>query len=51
MYDKLEKEKKLEQAVLSVRAKYGANSLLRGMNLSDGAMTITRNKQIGGHRS
>jgi len=50
-YDKLEKEKKLEQAVLSVRAKYGANSLLRGMNLSDGAMTITRNKQIGGHRS
>ena len=32
------------------KKKYGKNAILKGMNLEDGATTIDRNKQIGGHR-
>ena len=49
-YDALNKERQLYAALLEVRTKYGANALLKGMNLMDGATTIERNKQIGGHR-
>ncbi|MCC6095115.1 MAG: DNA methylase, partial [Eubacterium sp.] len=47
----LEKEKNLQKAVLSVKAKYGANAILRGMSLQKGARTMERNTQIGGHRA
>ncbi len=46
-----EKEKKLQQATLSIIDKYGKNALLKGMNLEEGAMTMKRNKQVGGHSS
>ena len=49
----LEKEKnevKVQQAILNIKNKYGKNSILKGMNLENGATTISRNKQVGGHR-
>ena len=34
-----------------VKNKYGKNAMLKAMNLQDGAMQITRNGQIGGHKA
>ena len=31
--------------------KYGKNAIIKGMNLAEGATTIERNGQIGGHKS
>ena len=50
-YDALNREKQLHAALLEVRTKYGANALLKGINLFDGATTKMRNEQIGGHRA
>ena len=50
-YDALSKEKQLHAALLEVRTKYGANAILKGLNLLDGATTKMRNEQIGGHRA
>ena len=47
----LEKEKNLQKASLEVKQKYGKNAIIKGMNLLDGATTITRNAQIGGHKA
>ncbi len=44
-------ENKVQKAILNIKNKYGKNSILKGFNLLDGATTIMRNKQIGGHRS
>ena len=50
-YDAQEKERKIRSAMRSVRAKYGANALFTGKNLWEGATTLERNLQIGGHRA
>lgn len=47
----LAKERKLQEAMISVKKKYGKNAMLKGMNLQKGATTIDRNNQIGGHRA
>lgn len=47
----LKKERAIQEAILSVKKKYGKNAILKGMNLEDGAMTIERNNQIGGHKA
>jgi len=47
----LRKEKGLQHAVLDIKKKYGKNAILKGMNLQEGATTIERNKQIGGHKA
>ena len=46
---KEEKERALQKATLMLQSKYGKNAVLKGMNLMQGAMTIERNGQIGGH--
>ncbi|MBD5115861.1 MAG: DNA repair protein [Ruminococcaceae bacterium] len=46
-----EKNKKLQKAIISMRKKYGKNSMLKGMNLEAAGTTIERNRQIGGHKS
>lgn len=46
-----EKEKKIQQAVLSIKKKYGKNAVLKGMNLEEGATAKERNNQIGGHKA
>ena len=50
-YDALNKERQLHAALLNVRTKYGANAILKGISLLDGANTKMRNEQIGGHRA
>lgn len=47
----LEKEKRMQQALLSIKKKYGKNAVLKGMNLQEGATSVDRNKQIGGHKA
>ena len=42
-------DKEIIKVMLKLKDKYGKNSILRGMNILDGATTIERNKQIGGH--
>lgn len=43
-------EKELQNILLNIKNKYGKNAILKGMNLEDGATTIDRNGQIGGHK-
>ena len=47
----IKKEKSLQQAVLNIEQKYGKNAILKGMNLEEGATSIDRNNQVGGHRA
>ena len=47
----LAREKKMQKAMLEIKKKHGKNAILRGMNLEEGATTIDRNKQIGGHKA
>lgn len=47
----LEQEKKLQQAMLDIKKRFGKNAILRGMNLQEGATTIERNRQVGGHKA
>ena len=44
-------EKSLQKAVLNIKAKYGKNAILKGMNFEKSGTTIERNGQIGGHKS
>ena len=37
--------------MLQIKMKYGKNAILKGMNLEEGATTVDRNKQIGGHKA
>ncbi len=45
------KERKIQEAILKAQKKYGKNAILKGINLEEGATTIERNKQIGGHKA
>ena len=45
------RDKALQEAMLGIRAKYGKNSILKGMNYSPAATGRERNAQIGGHRA
>lgn len=47
----LEREKKLQRAMLDIKKRYGKNAILKGMNLEEGATAKDRNNMIGGHRS
>ena len=47
----LEREKRAQKAMVSIKKKYGKNAILKGMNLQVGATTVERNKQIGGHKA
>ena len=47
----LAKEKKSQEALLKIKKKYGKNSIMKGMNLEDGATMKERNEQIGGHKA
>lgn len=47
----LERENKMQHAILDIKKKYGKNAILRGLNFCQGATMIERNMQIGGHKS
>jgi DNA polymerase V len=45
------KERKMQEAMLSIKKKFGKNAILKGISLEDGATTMERNNQIGGHKA
>ncbi len=47
----LAREKRVQQALLDIKKRYGKNAVLRGMNLEEGATARSRNAQIGGHKA
>ena len=47
----LEKERKMQETLLSIKKKYGKNAILKGISLEDGATARDRNQQIGGHKA
>ena len=47
----LARERSMQQAVLSIRNKYGKNAIFKGLNLEEGATGLERNRQIGGHKA
>lgn len=47
----IEKEKKIQQAVISIKDKFGKNAILKGMNFEEGATAKERNEQVGGHKA
>ena len=49
--DTLVRNRKIQQAVLGIRKKYGKNAMLKGVDFEPAATTRERNRQIGGHKS
>lgn len=47
----LQRERKLQDALLCIKDKYGKNAILKGMNFEEGATARERNGQVGGHRA
>ncbi|EHQ89078.1 DNA methylase [Desulfosporosinus youngiae] len=47
----LAREKRMQKAILDIKKKHGKNAILKGMNLEEGATTVDRNRQIGGHKA
>ncbi len=50
-YEAMERDRKLQLAVLEIKRRFGKNALVRGMDLLEAATTMQRNRQIGGHKS
>ncbi len=47
----LDRERKMQDALIEIKHKYGKNAILKGMNFKEGATAKDRNKQIGGHKA
>ena len=47
----MEREHRLQTAMLDIKGKFGKNAILKGMNLQESATAMERNGQIGGHKS
>ena len=47
----LEREHRMQEAILDIKEKFGKNAILKGIDLQAGATTMERNRQIGGHKS
>ena len=45
------RERKLQEAMLGIKKRYGKNAILKGMNLEEGATARERNQTIGGHQA
>jgi DNA polymerase V len=45
------KEERLQQAMLSIKKRYGKNAILHGTSYEEGATGRDRNRQIGGHKA
>ncbi len=47
----LERERRMQNAIIKIKDKFGKNAILKGMNLEEGATAKDRNAQIGGHKA
>ena len=45
------RERKIQEAMLGIKKRYGKNAILKGMNLEEGATARERNETIGGHHA
>ena len=50
-YEAVRRERRIQAAMLDVRRRYGANAVFKGIDLLEGATTLERNRQIGGHKA
>ena len=48
---KLDKERRIQEAQLRIKKRFGKNAILRGLNFEEGATAKERNEQIGGHKA
>ena len=46
-----EKERRMQEALLAIKQRYGKNAILKGLNFEEGATAKERNAQIGGHKA
>jgi len=46
-----DRERRRQEAELAIKNRFGKNAIFRGMNLKEGATTLERNRQIGGHKA
>ena len=49
--DELNRERKVQEALLTIKKRFGKNAILKGMNLQEGATAKDWNEQIGGHKA
>lgn len=49
--EKRQRERRLQEAMLDIKKRYGKNAVLKGTNLMEGATAVERNQQIGGHKA
>jgi DNA polymerase V len=47
----LDRERKMQEAMIAIKKKFGKNAIIKGMNLEEGATAMDRNRQIGGHKA
>ena len=47
----LAKERRLQDALLSIKKQFGKNAVLKAMSLQKGATAKDRNQQVGGHKA
>lgn len=47
----LEKERAIQEAMLTIKHRFGKNAVLKGKNYTEGATAKDRNRQIGGHKA
>lgn len=47
----LETERKMQEAIIEIKKRFGKNAVLKGMNLQEGATARERNRQVGGHKA
>lgn len=50
-YEQIEKEKRVQEALVTIKNKYGKNAVLKGMNFCDKATQRKRNGLVGGHNA
>lgn len=48
---KFDKERRIQEAQLRIKQRFGKNAILRGLNFKEGATAKERNQQIGGHKA
>ena len=49
--ERLDKERRMQSAVLKIKKQFGKNAILKGLNFEEGATMKDRNRQIGGHKA
>lgn len=45
------KEKQLQKTIIAIKKRFGKNSIMKALDIQEGATGIERNEQIGGHKA